>query len=67
MPAERGAGLVVSIVQCVIFMILGFANLFFGTATEKLTTVVRPCLRARTRACSGRVRAGRPSRLPTCA
>ena len=70
MPAARGAGLIVSIVQCVIFMILGFANLFFGTATEKLTTVVsaRPCLRARTPALALWARAGgAPSRLSICA
>ena len=50
MPEKCGAGLIVSIVQCIIFMILGFANLFFGTATEKLTTVVSrapaACMRA---------------------
>jgi hypothetical protein len=34
-------GLIIAIVQSIIFMVLGFANLFFGTSTEKLTTMVQ--------------------------
>jgi len=35
-----GAGLVISILQSILFFFLGFANVFFGTSTAKLTTVV---------------------------
>jgi len=43
-PAQAAIGLVVSLVQLFIFLILGIANMFFGTATEKLTTCVQAAL-----------------------